>query len=136
MSLVPGPVLSSAGQIIGSELNPASSCDSRPIGGGCINQAARVLFDKQPYFIKWNSAGLYPAMFTVEEKGLAMIRETNTIQVPQVIGSGEAEGYSFIVEEFIEAGIKGKNYWGIFGQSLAELHSHTQNHFGLDYDNY
>ena len=43
---------------------------SKPLGGGCINQAERMETSLGDYFIKLNSSRLFPGMFETEAKGL------------------------------------------------------------------
>ena len=38
--------------------------------------------------------------------------------------------------EFIESGLKGNQFWKGFGEALAQLHRHSQDHFGLDHSNF
>jgi fructosamine-3-kinase len=40
------------------------------------------------------------------------------------------------VLSYIDSGKLSDNYWDLLGQSLAEIHSHTQSTFGLSFNNY
>jgi fructosamine-3-kinase len=106
------------------------------IGGGCINHAMKVETTSGNFFLKWNDAKKFPDMFEEEAKGLSLLKAVNTIGIPEIIGTGEAENYSFIVLEFIESGRREKNFWLDFGAALAHLHKHSSGLFGLNHDNY
>ncbi|MBK5285163.1 MAG: fructosamine kinase family protein [Bacteroidia bacterium] len=107
-----------------------------PVGGGCINHAMKVEASSGNFFLKWNDAKRYPGMFEAEAKGLTLLKSVNAIRIPEVIGTSEVDGNSFIVLEFIESGRREKNFWQDFGASLARLHKHTSDFFGLEHDNY
>lgn len=106
------------------------------LSGGSINEAMHVKTDAGDYFIKWNNAKRYPAMFEKEAKGLAILKITQTIKVPTVVEVGAAGDFSFLVLEFIKSAEPVKNFWVDFGTSLAHLHKYTNSFFGLDHDNY
>lgn len=110
--------------------------DAFPLGGGSINDAWRLDTDAGRFFLKTNSADRFPSMFEAEADGLQRLREAGPLRVPQVIGHGEDHDDSFLLLEWVEAGDKGTDFWADFGRGLAQLHRHTQEHFGLDRDNY
>jgi fructosamine-3-kinase len=106
------------------------------IGGGCINDTYRLQTSAGAFFIKYNNAAKYPRIFETEAKGLSLLRSTKTLKIPEVVISGEAEGKSFLMLEYIEAGKRKKDFWEDFGKKLATLHRYTSSSFGLDHDNY
>lgn len=55
-----------------------------PVSGGDINQACHLQTTSGNFFIKINSLHKYPGMFKSEERGLGIIRKTNTIAVPRL----------------------------------------------------
>jgi fructosamine-3-kinase len=105
------------------------------VSGGCINTAAKLITNQGNFFIKWNSANL-AEMFEAEAKGLAILRKTAEIAVPEVIAYGQSGDKTYLLLEFIESGYSGKNFWEGFGQSLAHLHQHSQSYFGLEFNNF
>jgi protein-ribulosamine 3-kinase len=109
---------------------------SRPIGGGCINEAYSLNTNIGRYYIKYNSAGSFPGMFEKEAAGLKLLSETGTIEIPEVISTGEIGTYTFLLLQCIESETPGRNFWNDFGTKLAELHRNTADNFGLEYDNY
>lgn len=106
------------------------------ISGGSINDACRLETSDEPFFIKYNKSYLYPAMFEKEAKGLQILRDTRTVYVPEIIGTGQAENFSFIVMEYIEPGSRRNDFWSDFASKLAQMHQNTNSQFGLDHDNY
>jgi len=108
----------------------------RSVGGGCINEAFSLKTNAGMYFIKYNSAVAYPAMFEKEAAGLKILADANAISVPKVIASGESGKLAFLILEHIENGTPYRNFWNEFGTKLADLHRNTSDYFGLDHDNY
>jgi len=115
---------------------PVSIISSSSISGGCINHAVKICTNLGEYFLKHNSASLYPQMFNVEKKGLCLLRNADEIFIPIPICSGEKGANSFLVLELVQSGIPTNDFWEVFGTSLANLHKHTHNKFGLNHDNY
>jgi fructosamine-3-kinase len=107
----------------------------KPLAGGSINLSARLDTTAGSYFLKANDAYQYPAMFDKEANGLEELRKTKTVAVPKVIMTGEIEGQSFLLLEFME-GIRIKNFWEHFGRALAQLHKNTSDKYGFQEDNY
>ncbi len=110
--------------------------ESQAIGGGDINAACKLTSGLETYFIKYNDAFKYPAMFMVEAMGLNVLKAANELYIPEVIGYGEADKDAFLILEYINQGVKIDNFWHDFGHRLALLHTHTSEYFGLDNDNY
>src|SRR5688500_3244854 len=104
--------------------------------GGCINQGGKLKTTLGDFFLKWNDIKKFPGMFEAESKGLKLLREKNTIRIPEVIGFGESEGHQFLLLEFIEEKFRQKKYWQHLGNKLASLHRRSSDLFGLDHDNY
>ncbi len=96
------------------------------IGGGCINDAHRVDTPEGSYFVKYNNARRYPGMFSAEAKGLELLRNSQTVYVPEVIGHGEAGADSFLVLEYINAESEHPEFWEHFGRELAKMHHQQQ----------
>jgi len=109
---------------------------SNAIGGGCINNALKLITSEGPFFLKWNTPHEFPGMFHAEGKGITLLRSTKEIFVPEVIAVFEDSQYTFLILEYIAQGAMKKGFWNNFGHSLAALHRHASNSFGLDHDNY
>ena len=106
------------------------------IGGGSINDAWRIDTNDGPFFLKTNSADRYPSMFEAEADGLARLRETRTLPVPEVFAHGEDHDITWLLMEWIAPGRSAADRWSMFGQRLARLHRHTNDRFGLERDNF
>ncbi|GAB3539138.1 fructosamine kinase family protein [Spirosoma fluminis] len=105
------------------------------LSGGDINMAAQVFSSEGVFFVKWNQAE-HQDMFEAEAKGLNLLRQTDALFIPQVIGYGQQADKSYLILEYIDSGAPTKKYWDSLGQAVAELHSHTQPKFGLNFGNY
>ena len=108
----------------------------RSIGGGSINHAFRVDDGRQEVFIKANHAHRYPGMFEAEAKGLDMLRRAGAFFVPEVYFAYAEGDWSMIAMEFIPTGAPKSGFSEEFAQALLSLHEQTNDHFGLDHDNY
>ena len=114
----------------------------RPVAGGDINDAYAVtLADGRRLFLKEN-ARRNIGFFRAEETGLEAIRQTETIRVPKVFGSGVAGDRACLVMELLEPAPAGKGYWEHFGRELAAMHRADTSRwvrdgrFGFAGDNY
>jgi fructosamine-3-kinase len=107
------------------------------VGGGSINDTYQVRADNHPkFFLKINSVTKYPDLFQKEKTGLELLCQQKIIQVPVIIGTGEIDGFQFLLLEWIEGGIKSEKFWESFGEQLAALHHVTNSYFGFEEDNY
>jgi fructosamine-3-kinase len=116
--------------------HPVEVIETQFLAGGDINTAAQVFSSEGIFFIKWNHADQIADMFEVEAKGLDLLRQTDTMTIPDVIGCGRHQDKSYLVLSYIDSGKIGDTYWETLGQSLAEIHSYTQPQFGLPFNNY
>lgn len=110
--------------------------NTKPVGGGCINNAMQLATNQGIFFLKTNSAKAFPGMFKAESKGLTLLADANEIAIPSVALQGEHHEFSFLLLQWIEPGRRKNNFFEDFGQKLAKLHRHTNTCFGLDHDNY
>ena len=110
------------------------------LSGGDISTAAQVFSSEGVFFVKWNHVERDSTetidMFEAEARGLDLLRQTDALYVPQVIGYGQQLDKSYLILDYIDPGQPGPTYWETFGQSLAVIHSHTQSTFGLSFPNY
>lgn len=105
-------------------------------GGGCINHGGRLTTSLGNFFLKWNDVARLPAMFELESRGLELLRSAHVVDIPEVIGFGEAGDCQFLVLSFIRENVPSKHYWERLGQQVAALHRVTNNLYGLDHSNY
>lgn len=110
--------------------------NATPVSGGCINYCFHLETSSGTFFLKYNDAAAYPNMFKSEATGLQLLQHANALTVPHVHFHGEANGYSFLLLEWIDGDRRQKNFWEDFGKSLAKLHMVNEANFGLDHDNY
>ena len=86
-----------------------------PVAGGSINNAYCLTTNHGKYFFKANQANHYPNMFEKEANGLDLLRKTNTIKIPEVVGSDDFENTSFLILEWITSSTQHANFWKNFG---------------------
>ncbi|MBU0487952.1 MAG: fructosamine kinase family protein [Bacteroidetes bacterium] len=135
--MIPQDVLNGIQKALTSIHGHATDISShRSLGGGCINEAARIQVGNRSYFVKWNLARRYPNMFGAEAIGLKMLEDTGEIQVPGVVCAGEEGNYQFLLLEFIDRAVEVESFWQDFGASLARLHRNTHSSFGASHNNY
>jgi len=105
------------------------------LSGGSINSAYRIKTDSdQLYFVKLNRESLL-SMFEAEAEGLTELRKAKAIRVPEPIGCGASDGYSWIVTEHIEFGRGDAKTQELFGLQFAEMHRFSAKRFGWHRDN-
>jgi fructosamine-3-kinase len=103
--------------------------------GGDINQTYVLHSPVSKLFLKLNTDN-NGDIFEKEFAGLALLRNTKAITVPQPLVHGKVEKQIYLVMEYIEKGNAGIDFWQSFGHQLALLHNNTAELFGLDHDNY
>ncbi len=106
------------------------------VGGGSINDTCKVETSCGDYFVKLNSANMYPQMFEKEALGIELLESTNEIDVPEIIGYSEEGDQALLLMKYIISGSVSNEFWDEFGYRLALLHKHTSDYFGLDHNNY
>lgn len=115
---------------------PVSVESISSVGGGCINETAKVQTNIGWFFAKWNDAKRFPQLLEAERKGLELLKSASAIKVPEVISQKTIGTTQYLILEFVESTAMEKQFWSNFGKSLAKLHKHTSEKFGLDHDNY
>ncbi|MCB0585367.1 MAG: fructosamine kinase family protein [Phaeodactylibacter sp.] len=106
------------------------------VGGGDINDARLLESRRGLFFLKMNARPGSVTMFEKEELGLRLLKASGAIRVPQSLGTGQADGYGFLLLEYVEETGRSRKFWENFGQALANLHRCTDAHFGLSHSNY
>ncbi len=105
---------------------------SRGVGGGCINNGARLLTSTGDRFFLKTNAHCPPDMFACEVAGLKALNVTDGPRVPEPYLFGP----DFLIMEDLSPARSNKDYWEIFGRQMAVLHTHTAERFGFEGDNY
>lgn len=107
-----------------------------PVFGGSINKAAKLETNAGLFFVKWNDAKKFPGMFDAEIRGLQLLRETNTLHIPEVISSGTVDADAWLLQRFLLKTTPDAAARYEAGCALATLHKTSATHFGLDHPNY
>ncbi|RPI34464.1 MAG: ketosamine-3-kinase [Chloroflexota bacterium] len=104
----------------------------QPVGGGCINNGARLQTHRgRSFFLKTNSSA--PAdMFAREAEGLQALNVSGGPRIPQVY----LHGPDFILLEDLSPAARNSTYWLDFGRTLAAIHNQVEDRFGFHHDNY
>ncbi len=106
------------------------------VSGGDINDAYKITTKSDRFFVKINAASFATDMFEKEAKGLGLIRASETIRVPSLVGFNKANSPSFLILEWIDSGNPDANFWEVFGSQLAKMHRQSSVNFGLEHSNY
>ncbi len=100
--------------------------------GGDINDAySLTLSNGERIFMKSNT-GKNAAFFQAEALGLQAIAQTGCIGTPHILGSGTqagADGYAFLLLEWIDGKPPVKDYWELFAQQLSKMHQASAKDF-------
>lgn len=103
-----------------------------PVGGGCINNGARLETDTGiSFFLKTNHAA--PAdLFAREAEGLQALSVMHAPRVPKV----HLFDRYFLLLEDLKPALRCNHYWELLGSQLAVLHNQISDRFGFQHDNY
>lgn len=111
---------------------PPWAARATPLAGGSINRAFRLESDSRQFFVKLNHADR-EAMFVAERRGLEVIRQSNTIRVPEVYLTGSDGQNAYIVMEYLD--LDGPLDRERQARVLAAMHGCFGAHFGFECDN-
>ncbi|MBI5713466.1 MAG: fructosamine kinase family protein [Chloroflexi bacterium] len=139
--MIPQPVIDFCSQNGYGKIIRAES-----LGGGCINNAARLETENGSLFLKTNEHCPLD-MFEREAEGLNALRPSPPTPLPAKTSLAGREasprvpqvfcvGANFILLEYIDAGARKNNFWETLGEQLAQLHLRASPRFGFDHDNY
>ena len=119
---------------VGASVVSRSSC-----GGGCINQAEIFeLADGRRFFVKSNS-NCGSDFFAKELLGLQAMAATDTVNVPEVVGSGRVTGgVHFLILQAVDSAAPSPDFSEILGRQLARMHRAESGvqRFGFGEDNF
>ncbi len=104
----------------------------QPVGGGCINNGARLDTSAGVRFFLKTNQNTPVDMFAREAAGLQALQVLQGPRIPAVFLYGE----QFILMEDLAPAARIRAYWQEFGRQLAALHNHTSSSFGFEHDNY
>ena len=106
-------------------------------GGGSINQTQVLeLTNGERVFMKQNS-NPPTDFFLAEVKGLRLLTKAKKgPRIPKPIALQSGPRPTFLIMEYLESSNENKNFSDGLARKLAELHRISQDHFGLDHDNF
>ncbi len=111
--------------------------EKEKVHGGDINECFMVSDGIDRYFVKTNQRE-YLTKFTAEVENLRVMRESNTVQVPEYILHGTSKTHAYLVLNYLATKpLDDAERSYEFGVQLANLHRWgEQKEFGFDIDNY
>ena len=116
--------------------------DRQVVHGGDANDSYKlILSDGGSLFLKANSIS-NADFFRAEAEGIAAIKSTNAVRVPDIYAIGTDNGYSFLLMEYIERAYCAPNFWEYLGLCLANMHMADassfvpEGNYGFQSDNY
>lgn len=117
--------------------NPVRIEHSRSTGGGSINQTQILeLSNGESVFMKYH-ANPPEGFFAAEAKGLELLRQPDHgPRVPKPLAVEPGPDPKIILIEYVEETRPEDGFVVGFARALAHLHRTTQDHYGLDHDNY
>ena len=110
---------------------------ARPVGGGCINRAARLDTSAGRYFLKHHPSR--DGRFGVEARQLEALAGAAGLRVPRPVAHRDDPGPglpAFLVMEHVDGGAREAGFDEALGRGLAELHRATAPRFGFDVDTF
>ena len=113
---------------------PQEFLEESHLGGGCINEAKKLVTTAGNWFVKLNTSD-FADIFSVEADALKELRQTQTIRVPKPIVHGISNGKAFLVLEYIQLVSAKPGSQAKAGEQLALLHQNTTAEFGWKQDN-
>ena len=121
-------------QIESATRQPFKLLKAKPLAGGDINAAYRLLAENRSFFVKLNAPEQL-TMFEAEAAGLQALAQTRAIRIPEFIVCGKTADHAFLVLEYIALNNLNPCSEQLLGQQLAQLHRQKQAYFGWDRDN-
>ncbi|MFC4559881.1 fructosamine kinase family protein [Virgibacillus kekensis] len=106
----------------------------KQVSGGSINESYYVETAEERYFIKYHTNP--PArFFEIETSGLELIRQTDTISVPDVYAYSDEKNNAFLVMEWVEGNRKLDTEEKL-GSRISAMHQHTGEKHGYEEDTF
>ena len=107
------------------------------LDGGDISESYMISDGKERYFIKINDKEFLP-VFEAETESLRILRESNSVHVPEHVLTGSTKDHAFIILNYlVTKPLDDSTNSYAFGVQLAKLHQWgDQKEYGFDIDNY
>ena len=108
-----------------------------PVGGGCVNSAARVTTDQgETWFLKWNPRSPR-GIFEAEADGLRALAGARALRVPAVLAVGNGkDGPPWLLLEYVAEGRPSSGYTTALADGLVALHRTASTGWGWERDNF
>lgn len=104
----------------------------QPLSGGDVCRTEKIRTSNGAVFCVKHQPTAPERFFAAEAEGLAALRASNCLRVPDVY----AVAPHFIVMEYIEPGRRTTEYWEALGIQLAQQHRQPMPAFGFTADNF
>ncbi|WP_136486383.1 fructosamine kinase family protein [Vibrio sp. H11] len=107
------------------------------LDGGDINECYMISDGRERYFVKLNQRDYLP-QYEIEAENLRILRESNTVFVPELVMVGASKTHAFIILNYLATKpLDDAAHSYQFGQQLARLHQWgDQKEYGFDVDNF
>ena len=105
------------------------------ISAGSYNQGICLETSEGLFFLKINFDHEQDIL-NKESEGLDKLSKSTFLKIPKTYGWGRIHDYNYLISEFIPESRPVPEYWEELGLGLADLHLHSQNSFGLEFDNF
>jgi fructosamine-3-kinase len=105
--------------------------DVQPVSGGHVNRTCRISTTSKASFILKQNATSPDRLFECEAAGLQLLSQAG-MRTPKV----GAVGADYLLLEDLGSPADIEPDWAQFGRAIARQHQHTNERFGLAYDNY
>lgn len=123
--------------LVDAILNGESIQEIKAMSGGCINACFKIrLASGETYFLKLAPHDAPAGFLAREAEGLSELRGKSSLLIPRVIDEGCVKNTQYLLLEYFEKAHFTEAVEESLGRGLAELHSHTSQHFGFYKDNY
>lgn len=109
---------------------------SFPIYGGDICNCFKIKTNIGYFFLKTGTTAMPSDLLEKEFRGIQLLRQSESVRVPNALFEGKSEQGVFLVMEFIEREPVTTDFWQVFAQKMAALHQNSCKQFGLGWDNY
>jgi protein-ribulosamine 3-kinase len=135
--MLPRDILDSLSRFFASrDQVPFRVHSSDPLAGGSINQVCKLNTSHGVYCLKYNHAAAFPGMFEAEAKGLRLLASAGEVRVPEPLLAATHGQYAYLLLEYLVPGPAAGDMMKKLGVSLALLHRHSDESFGLGHSNY
>lgn len=125
-------------QIIQKALHKAEDFSAvtfvKPVHGGSINESFFVETGHGRYFIKYHT-NAPKDFFKAEARGLELIRNTNSVKVPDVLAYSDEKQQAFLLMEWLEGKSRHHTVWTL-GDKTAKFHQTISNQHGFPEDTF